>query len=68
VDWLKRQMASHGIDHLVVVAPPRFTGVLRKTKFAQSNPLSIIQHREDLVNLPTRKLAEHATIRGLVVE
>lgn len=68
IGWLERRMVSYGIGQLVVLAPPRFTGVFRKTKFAQSHPLNVIQHKGDLVNLPARKLAEHPTIRPLVAE
>lgn len=65
-DWLKRRMKAHNIASVVILAPPRFTGVLRKTKFAREHAMNVIQHKGELVNLPTRKLADHAIIRGLV--
>ena len=65
-DWLKRKMKTHGITSIVILAPPRFVGVFRKTKFVRTHPTKIILHKAELVNLPTRKVAEHGVIQGLV--
>ena len=65
-DWLGQKMKALDIAHIVVLGPPHLTGALRKTKFAQRHAVNVIQHKGDLINLPTGKLAEHAIIRGLV--
>ena len=65
-EWLKRKMKTYDITSLVFLAPPRFVGVLRKTKFVRTHSTHIIPHKGELVNLPARKLAQHAVIQGLV--
>lgn len=65
-EWLEHNMKTHGIASIVVLAPPRFVGVFQKTKFVRTHSTNIIPHKGELVNLPARKLVEHAVIQGLV--
>ena len=65
-EWLKRKMKTYDITSVVFLAPPRFVGILRKTKFVRTHSTHVIPHKGELANLPARKLAQHAVIQGLV--
>jgi protein required for attachment to host cells len=65
VAWLRKQAEEHQIDHLVIFAPPRMLGVLRKL------PLGLLKgHLEELegnlMRLEAGQLAEHPMVRKLV--
>lgn len=63
--WLEQQIKEHSIDRMVVFAPPRFLGVLRKT--CSSHLASCIEQRsEDLAHLRTSDLSVHPVILELV--
>jgi len=65
VKWLRGKAEEHKIDHLVILAPPRMLGVLRK---ASSGLLE--GHLEELdgnlMRLETGQLADHPMVRRLV--
>ena len=65
VAWLHHKMAEHEIEHIVILAPPHFLGALRDE---QSTGLAskAVEHRGELVNVPTSELAIHPVIRELV--
>lgn len=65
VAWLLRKMAEHEIEHVVILAPPHFLGALRDER-AGDLASKAIEHKGELVNLPTSRLAEHPAIRQLV--
>jgi protein required for attachment to host cells len=65
VEWLKKKTNKHGMDHLIIFAPPRLLGVLRMV------PLGALKgHVEelqgDLMRLNPGQLADHPRIRELV--
>ena len=66
MEWLKKRVAEHDIDRLVIFATPRILGLLRKA------PSGLLQgHLEEiegnLMRLQTGELAEHQMVRGLVL-
>jgi protein required for attachment to host cells len=65
VEWLGKKAEEHSIDHLVIFAPPRMLGVLRKAA-----PELLKGHLEELegnlMRLEAGQLAEHPMIRRLV--
>lgn len=65
VEWLQKSVRQYEIDHLIIFAPPRMLGVLRKT----SSGL-LVGHLEelkgDLMRLEAGQLAEHPMVRTLV--
>ena len=65
VEWLRKKTEEHGIDHLVIFAPPRMLGVLRKAA-----PGLLKGHLEELegnlMRLEAGQLAEHPMVRRLV--
>lgn len=65
VAWLNHKMAEYEIERIIIFAPPRFLGVLRNE---QSTDLAgrAIEHKGELVNVPTSELAKHPAIRELV--
>lgn len=65
VDWLGRQARKHQIDRLVIFAPPRMLGVLRK---ASSGLLAghLKELEGNLMRLDAGQLAQHPMVRQLV--
>ena len=65
VDWLRRKVEEHEIDRLVIFAPPRMLGVLRK---GSSGLLKgHLQELEgNLMRLDAGQLADHPMVRELV--
>jgi len=65
VEWLRKKAEEHEIDHLVIFAPPRMLGVLRKAP-----PGLLKGHLEELdgnlMRLEAGQLAEHPMVRKLV--
>jgi len=65
VEWLQKKAGEHEIDRLVIFAPPRMLGALRKVP-----PESLKGHLEelkgDLMRLEAGQLAEHPMIRDLM--
>ena len=65
VEWLRGKAEEHKIDHLVIFAPPRMLGVLRK----DSSGLLMGRMEElqgNLMRLKAGQLAEHPMVRRLV--
>ncbi len=63
--WLQTRSEEHEIEHLVVFAPPRLLGVLRKGPLDLPN--GHLEAREgNLMRLEAGELAEHALVRKLV--
>lgn len=64
VAWLQQMTKEHEIDHLVILAPARMLGVLRK-----ATPGLLTGHLEelkgDLMRLDAGQLAEHPMVREL---
>ena len=67
VDWLRRKAEEHKIDRLVIFAPPRMLGVLRK---ASSGLLAghVKELEGNLMRLDAGQLAQHPMVRDLVRE
>jgi hypothetical protein len=67
VDWLRREAKKHEIDRLVIFAPPRMLGVLRK---ASSGLLAghLKELEGNLMRLDAGQLAQHPMVRDLVRE
>jgi len=67
VDWLRRRAEEHKIDRLVIFAPPRMLGVLRK---ASSGLLAghLKELEGNLMRLDAGQLAQHPMVRDLVRE
>ena len=65
VGWLQRRAEEHEIDRLVIFAPPRMLGGLRK---ASSGLLAghLKQLEGNLMRLDAGQLAEHPMVRDLV--
>ena len=65
VDWLQKNAKKHDIERLVIFAPPRMLGVLRK-----SSSGLLAGHLEELegnlMRLDPGQLAEHPMVRQLV--
>lgn len=65
VEWLKNRVTHHEIDHLVIFAPPRILGILRKVPLG-----GLKEHVEelqgDLMRLSPGQLADHPMIRELL--
>ena len=67
VDWLRRKAEEHKIDRMVIFAPPRMLGVLRKA----SSGLLVGHLKElegNLMRLDAGQLAQHPMVRDLVRE
>ena len=58
-------MSKYQIEHLVLIAPSRFLGELRKLLKPQLQRKLDIR-RGEWIHLPTRKLAEHPVVRELI--
>ena len=65
VEWLQEKAKKHGIDRLVIFAPPRMLGLLRK---ASSGLLAghLKELQGNLMHLDAGQLAEHPMVRELV--
>jgi protein required for attachment to host cells len=65
VEWLQENATKHAIDRLVILAPPRMLGVLRK---ASSGLLAghLKELEGNLMRLDAVQLAEHPMVRELV--
>ncbi len=65
VEWLRVKAIEHKIEHLVIFAPPRILGVLRK---ATSGLLQghLEELKGDLMRLDTGQLAQHPMVRDLL--
>lgn len=63
--WLARKIGEHGLDRLVVFAPPRFLGALRKARVDRLNG-NIEEHEADLTSFSAAALSRHPAIRSLV--
>jgi protein required for attachment to host cells len=63
--WLRKKATEHDMSRLVIFAPPRMLGVLRKTPFG---PLTghIEEIKGDLMGLNPDELADHPMVRELV--
>lgn len=65
VEWLRVKAEEHRIDHLVILAPPRMLGVLRKdVSGLLAGRLEELQG--DLMRLKAGQLSEHPIVRRLV--
>jgi protein required for attachment to host cells len=65
VEWLKETTKKHEIDRLVIFAPPRMLGVLRKIPSGQL--FGQVEELEgNLMRLDAGQLAEHPMIRQLL--
>jgi protein required for attachment to host cells len=67
VEWLQENAKKHEIDRLVIFAPPRMLGVLRK---ASSGLLTghLKELEGNLMRLDAGQLAQHPMVRDLVRE
>ena len=67
VEWLQENTKKHKIDRLVIFAPPRMLGVLRK---ASSGLLTghLKELEGNLMRLDAGRLAQHPMVRDLVRE
>jgi len=67
VEWLQEDAKKHAIDRLVIFAPPRMLGVLRK---ASSGLLAghLKELEGNLMRLDAGQLAQHPMVRDLVRE
>jgi protein required for attachment to host cells len=67
VEWLQESARKHEIDRLVIFAPPRMLGVLRK---ASSGLLAghLKELEGNLMRLNAGRLAEHPMVRDLLRE
>jgi len=67
VEWLQKNAKKHEIDRLVLFAPPRMLGVLRK---ASSGLLKghLKEFEGNLMRLDAGQLAQHPMVRDLVRE
>jgi protein required for attachment to host cells len=65
VEWLQENATKHAIDRLVILAPPRMLGVLRK---ASSGLLAghLKELEGNLMRLDAGQLAGHPMVRALV--
>jgi protein required for attachment to host cells len=65
VDWLRRKAEEHKISRMVIFAPPRMLGVLRK---ASSRLLAghLKEFEGNLMRLDAGQLAQHPMVRDLV--
>lgn len=64
-DWLKPQLSLHGIGHLVLFAPPRFLGAIRKCRTGRlSDDVDVRQG--DLAVLNEQELSDHPAIQQVV--
>jgi protein required for attachment to host cells len=65
VEWLQEKRTRLGIEHLTILASPRFLGVLRKTSLGSLK--GRVDEREgNLMHLATDALADHPLIRQLI--
>ena len=64
-DWLTKKAAEHEMTRLVVFAPPRMLGLLRKASFSAINS-HLEEVRGDLMGLKPGQLADHPLVRDLV--
>ncbi len=65
VDWLQKRATEHEIDHLMIFAPPRMLGALRKVPFGSLRGHSG-ELQGDLMRLEAGQLADHPMIRDLL--
>jgi len=65
VAWLQERTKEHEIDHLVIFAPPRMLGVLRKVPPGLLKG-QLEEFKGDLMRLEAGQLAEHPMVRELV--
>lgn len=63
--WLGQQTAARGIARLLVLAPPRFLGSLRKT-VSHHLEVRLELKQGDFTRLTTHQLSQHPVVRGLV--
>ena len=63
--WLQKQAEVHAMDHLVIFAPPRMLGVLRKAAFGALRG-DLEEIKGDLMRLAAGQLAEHPMVGRLV--
>ena len=64
-DWLSKKAAENEMARLVVFAPPRMLGLLRKASFSVTNA-HLEEVRGDLMGLKPGQLADHPLVRDLV--
>jgi protein required for attachment to host cells len=64
--WLQKRAEAHAMDHLVIFAPPRMLGVLRKAAFGALRG-DLEEIKGDLMRLDVGQLADHALIRKLAL-
>lgn len=64
-DWLSKRAAEHEMVRLVVFAPPRMLGLLRKTSFRMING-HLEEVRGNLMGLKPGQLADHLMVHELV--
>jgi protein required for attachment to host cells len=65
VEWLQENAKKHEIDRLVIFAPPRMLGILRKASSGLL-PGHLKELEGNLMRLRVGQLAEHPMIRDLV--
>lgn len=65
-DWIRRHIEQHAIPRLVLYAPPRMLGTLRRV--ANGNGLNgkVDRQEADLTSLTVEELTRHRKIRQLV--
>ena len=63
--WLHHRMAEHEIEHIVILAPPRFLRALRDEDPTHSHG-KVIEHEGEFASVPASELAKHQVIRELV--
>jgi protein required for attachment to host cells len=63
--WLQKECEEHEIDRLVVIAPPRMLGQLRKV-LPGSLKGPVEQHEGNLMHLDAGDLAQHPIVRELL--
>jgi protein required for attachment to host cells len=65
VAWLLIKAAQHEVDHLVIFAPPRMLGVLRRVPLGALKGC-VEEFKGDLMRLSVGQLADHPMVRKLV--
>jgi protein required for attachment to host cells len=63
--WLEGKAKEHTVDHLVIFAPPRMLGVLRKAAFGALKG-NVEEIKGDLMRLAAGQLADHPMIGKLI--
>ena len=67
-EWLNTQVLGHKIEKLIVIAPPRALGELRKHYHKQTELAVVAELHKDLAKIPLHDLPPHFTQIGEAVE